>query len=925
MQSLLGKIEANAAARLALPPGRQPVQELARYKAFLKVETHRLKILHRAGAGGVEVCRARADILDVLLRYLWEAARRSLSEQAQKEFPAIALVAIGGYGRAELNPQSDIDFMFLHNRQIAAGIRPLPHLARILDGLLYPLWDIGLKIGHSVRSIDDCVRVAKSDMQSKTSLIESRKITGDEALLAKFQKTLVSKCVESYEEEYIGMRLQDQEARRAKFGNSACMQEPNIKNGCGGLRDLQNLLWMAFFKYRTRSLQDLKAHALIGDAERKQLEAAYDFLLRVRTEMHYHASRAVDVLSKNLQPAVAYNLGYHERSPSKRIEVFMRDVYTHSRNIFLLTRTLEQRLALLPAPKPRFSLRTFLPKGHSRTAEPFDGLKFMDGEIRAASNRAFRDQPRRLMRVFLYAQQRGLRLQADLAQLIRNQLSLIDRSFLSDEHVRETFLTILNQRGNVAPILRAMHEVDLLGKYVPEFGKLTCLVQHEFYHQYTADEHTLVCLEQLDRIWEAKKPPYEAYAPLFQGLDRPFVLYLALLLHDVGKYQGYGNHCEVSAGLALRVARRLGLDGAITHRLRVVIENHLLMASVSQRRDLDDPAVIRQFAKRVQDPETLALLTLHTFVDALATSDKLWNGFKDSLLWMLHHKAMHLMTGGAEFVRAEEKQRELLMQEVQRLMPEHLSEEELEAHFRTLPGRYFQLHSAPEVLDDLVLAHRFMRLQLLEEEKALAPVVNWHNEPDRGCNAVEICTWDRAGLFSKIAGSLSAAGLNILSAQIFTRSDGIVLDTFFVQDAKTGTLAGAEARDKFENVLLKALTGEEVDFQAQIAKQKITRPVYQAYAGERMPTRIHFDNEASETRTLLEIETEDRIGLLYAISQTLSELDLDISAARISTEKGAAIDTLYVRELDGSKVVAAERQHAIERRLRQAIQALDAG
>ena len=304
------------------------------------------------------------------------------------------------------------------------------------------------------------------------------------------------------------MRLEDQAARRAKFGNSACMQEPNIKNGCGGLRDFQNLLWMAFFKYRTRSLKDLQAHELISESERKQLEAAYDFLLRVRTEMHYHVNRAMDVLSKNLQPAVAHNLGYRDRSPSKRIEQFMRDVYTHSRNIFLITRTLEQRLALAAAAAAGGSrcrsLSGLLPGGASRVSEPVDGFKFIDGEIHAASNRVFRDQPRRLMRVFLYAQQRGLRLHPDLAQLIRNQLALVDRAFLADEHVRETFLTILNQRGNVAPILRAMHEVDLLGKYLPEFGKLTCLVQHEFYHQYTADEHTLVCLEQLDRIWEAK-------------------------------------------------------------------------------------------------------------------------------------------------------------------------------------------------------------------------------------------------------------------------------------------------------------------------------------------------------------------------------------------------------------------------------------
>jgi [protein-PII] uridylyltransferase len=681
---------------------------------------------------------------------------------------------------------------------------------------------------------------------------------------------------------------------------------------------------MAFFKYRTRSLAELQQQEFVTEAERKQLEAAYDFLLRVRTEMHYHTDRATDVLGKNLQPAVAHNLGYTDRSASKRIEKFMRDVYTHARNIFLITRTLEQRMALLPSEPGMLSLRTWLPGMRKRPVEPVDGFKFEDGEIHAASARVFRDQPRRLMRVFLYAQQRGLRLHPDLAQLIRNQLALVDRDFVSDEHVRETFLAILNQRGNVAPVLRAMHEVDFLGKYIPEFGKLTCLVQHEFYHQYAADEHTLVCVEQLDRVWEAKEKPYSNYAQLLQGLERPYVLYLALLLHDVGKANGHGRHSEVGADLALRAAKRLGLDGLATHTLRLVIENHLLMANTSQRRDLDDPAVVRNFAKRVQTPETLALLTLHTFVDAQATSDKLWNGFKDALLWELHLRTMPLLTGGSEFARAEEKQRELLMQEVHRLMPAPLSEEELHAHFATLPPRYFQIHTAKEILDDLLLAHRFMRLQIAEEETALAPVTNWHNEPDRGYNAVKVCTWDRAGLFSKIAGSLSAAGLNILSAQIFTRSDGIVLDTFFVADARSGSLAAREQRDQFEELLHKVLTGVDVNLHTLIARQKITRPPYQAYIGERMPTRIHFDNDASENRTLIEIETEDRLGLLYAMSEKLAELDMDISAAKISTEKGAAIDSFYVREVDGGKILSPERQRNIERRLRQAIHSLEA-
>jgi len=932
VQDLLKKIEAAAAARLSPPEGRKGVLDLARFRTFLKVETHRLKLAHRGGAGGLAICRGRAAILDHVIRQLWDAALEWLSAQARQEFPPIAVVALGGYGRGELNPHSDIDLMFLHEGQVVAHqTKALPFLQKVMDGVWLPLFDLGLKPGHSVRSIADCIAAAnnKSDprsMETKTAFLEARLLVGDEKLFARFQQTVLARCIAGQEDKYIAARLADQAARRAKFGNSACMQEPNVKNGCGGLRDFQNLLWMAFVKYRTQSLEELQRHDLAGASERKQLEAAYDFLLRVRNELHYHANRAVDVLSKNLQPAVAHNLGYTERSPSRRIERFMRALYTHSRNIHLITRTLEQRLALLPQPgrRPGLSLRAWLPGGRRAKPEPVDGFLFVDGEICAATQRIFRDQPRRLMRAFLLAQQRGLRLHPDLAQLIRNELSLVDRAFVTDEHVRETFLAMLNQRGNVAPILRAMHEVDLLGKYVPEFGRLTCLVQHEFFHQYTADEHTLVCLEQLDRIWEAKQSPHKNYAPMFQELERPALLYLALLLHDCGKSDGAREHALAGAALAGRVARRLGLDASASQTLRLVIEHHLLMAGISQRRDLDDPGVIRQFARQVQTPEMLALLTLHTFADAQATSDKLWNSFKDTLLWELHLRTMPLLTGGSEFVRAEEEHRERLRHEVRNLMSAPVAEDELQAHFATLPPRYFQIHTAKDIQGDLLLAHSFMRRQILEEDGALAPVVAWHNEPDRGYTAVRICTWDRAGLFSKIAGSFSACGLNILSAQIFTRSDGIVLDTFYVTDAPTGLPASREQHGQFERLLTGVLAGGGVNLPALIARQTTLRPVYQGYAGEPIPTHVRFDNDASETRTLIEIETEDRIGLLSAISQTLTDAHLDISTARICTEKGAAIDSFYVREMDGAKVVSPERQQFIERKLKLAMAALDA-
>ena len=922
MLSLAEKIEADAEARLVLPPDRQPNQELARYKAFLKLENQRLETLHREGGKGREVCQARARLFDVLLRHILEPVRRNLTATNVK-IPKFALVAIGGYGRGELNPHSDIDIMFLHGGDMVANGKAQPQLGALTDALLYTLWDIGLKVGHSVRSVEDAVKVANSDMQSKTSLIEARMVMGEDSLFERLQALVLAKCVRGYEEEYIHARILDQAARRSKFGNSPTMQEPNIKNGCGGLRDYQNLLWMAFFKYRLRSLPELETRDLITPVERGQLEEAYDFLLWVRNELHYTAKRAVDSLTKNFQAPVAYNLGYTDRSPSKRVENFMRDVYSHMRHIYLITRTLEERLALLPSNKRIPSLRELFRRGKRRaTQQIIDGFVVESGQI-SQTTRSFREQPRRLMRLFLHMQQRGLRLHPDLAQSIRNQIDLVDRLFITDEHTHHTFLEILNQRGDVARILRAMHEVGLLGAYIPEFGKLTCLVQHEFYHQYTADEHTLVCIEKLDRVWDATNPGTNHYTQILQQIERPFVLYLALLLHDAGKGLETSDHSREGGALALDVASRLGLDGATAHSLRLIVEHHLLMAQISQRRDLDDPQVIANFASTIQTRENLMMLTLHTYADSVGTSDQLWNSFKDSLLWTLFSRTMDYFTGAGELKRIEETQQELLKEQVAGMLPHTFSEEEIGAHFENLPRRYFQIHSARQIVADITLTHRFMHLQLAEEDKALEPVVTWHNEPDRGYTSVHICTWDRAGLFTKIAGSLTAAGLNILSAQIFTRTDGIILDTFFVTDAHGASLAKKEEKEQFERILNQALTSDEVDFPALISKQKVPRKLYQSVEGERIPTSIGFDNETSAASTILDLQTEDRVGLLYYVSHALAELGLDIVLAKILTEKGAAIDTFYLTTWDRQKITSPEHQKYVEQRLLEAIHALD--
>ena len=887
---------------MAIPNDSSLVKELPRLKRFLKTESARLQGWHRSGGGGREVCLGRSWMLDTLLRELFDWTLATFEQPGNARKLQVTLVAIGGYGRAELNPHSDVDIMLLHSGSMPSVNRIFSHplLEKLTGpgGLIYTLYDLGLKVGHSVRNIQDAVNVANDDMQTKTSLIESRLITGDAGLFGQFQQRLEARCVRNHVGNYLQMRIGNQDARRVKFGNSALLQEPNIKNGCGGLRDYQNLLWMTHFKYGAHTLEQLEAQGMVRPRNRRQLEVGYDFLLRTRNELHLHTKRLADDIPKALQPKIAWQLGYKDRSPARRLEAFMRDLYTHMRAIHLITRMVERRLALRPKPARRLpSLRSFF--GGGKKTETLDGFNIIDGELVPISPRIFKDQPRRLMRVFLHAQQRSLEFHPDLTQLLRDNVSLVDDDFVHDTENHETFLEILNQRGNVAPALRAMHEVDLLGRYIPEFGRMTCLVQHEFFHAYAADEHTLVCLEKLDQVWDAAQPPFAHYTHILQDIDLPYLLYLALFLHDAGKGMGSGDHVKDGTVVCQKVGERLGLTPRRLARLKFLVEHHLLMAEVSQRRDTDSPTVIRQFTETVQDEENLAMLTLLTFADSLGTSNNLWNDFKNTLLQTLYHHAGRRLASGKDYEQAEQQRLAKLMQEAREQLPLKISAEELEAHFEHLTPRYFRTHSLEHINIDLTQVNRFLkRVVNGSGSRVLEPVIAWHNQPARGHTSVKICTWDRPGLFTTISGALAAAGLNILSARVFSRGDGIILDTFLVVNARTGGLAKRPERDTFKKLITQALLPDESpEFQTQIdTLAKRGTP-----ADWEWPTRIRIDTHSAESRTIIEVESADRLGLLHRISKVLTRHGLSIHVARISTEKGAAIDTFYVRTALGKK------------------------
>ncbi|HTS18722.1 MAG TPA: [protein-PII] uridylyltransferase [Verrucomicrobiae bacterium] len=916
----LDKVLRHAEERLVLKAGARPAEILNVYKKFLKVEEHRLRMLHRAGAGGREIAQGRAHVMDVVLRHVFQAADENYRHTHSDGTVPVSLVAIGGYGRGELSPYSDIDIMFLHDSPARASSHH-PYLKEMVEQLLYMLWDVGLKVGHSTRSVSEAVSQANKDMQSKTSMIEARLLIGNEEIYKTFDRALIKGCVKGHEDEYIAARMEDQHDRHEKFGDTVYLQEPNVKAGCGGLRDFQNLIWMAFFKHGTRKLSELRQLGFVEPTEQRQLDAAYDFILRVRNSMHYMTNRSCDVIGLGLQPQIATEFGYRHHDLLRRTEAFMRDYYTHSRNIFLLTNSLADRMALNPTTPSRFSslLR------RARKAEEIDGFLLRDGLISASAPTIFKQDPQRLMRVFHYVQQRDVDLSPELRSQIRHNLKLVDRSFQYSETVRDVFFGILQHKGQVARILRQMHEVEFLGKYIPEFGRLTCLVQHEFFHRYTADEHTLQVIENLDRIIDATEPPHASYKKIFQQLERPHVLYLALLLHDVGKAANVDHHAEASLEMARKVAQRLRLGPDETALLQFLVRDHLKLSMLSQRRDLDDQATIDAAAHIVKDEVNLNALMLLTFADAAGTSIKTWTEWKEALLWELYRRTKQTLSGADRVRDILSRRIEQLYGEVSAALKDKLPLEEVYSHFELMPASYYINTGAAEITRHLMVIHRFLTRQLEVEEAAdaLVPVVDWQSFPAQGYSQVSICTWDRLGLFSKICGSFASAELNILRANIYTRSDHVVVDVFDVCDKNLDAVTDQRAIQTAEGMLERMLSDrEKIEFTDVLQRLRAIRGPAPKIREVRIPTVISFDNDISKGRTIIEIQTEDRLGLLYTITHTLSDLGLDISFAKISTEKGAAIDTFYVQDQLGNKVTDPTRLSGIRAKLDSAINLL---
>jgi [protein-PII] uridylyltransferase len=907
----LEQVLAHAASRLGATGARRPTEVLPLYKKFLKVEEYRLRLKHQAGGGGREICARRAELVDVLLQYVFGAAATSARGNGAAEVP-LALIALGGYGRGELNPFSDIDVMLLHHQE-KKGISP--HLEEMVQQVLYLLWDSGFKVGHSTRSIKEAVAQANQDMRTKTAMLESRFLAGDAELAREFRRQFRSKCVNGYEREYVELRMQDQVARHKKFGDSVYLQEPNLKSGCGGLRDYQNLLWMTYFKEGSLSTNQLVGKDWLSESDQRRIENAYDFLLRLRTALHYATGRATDILHISLQEQIAKRLDYSSGNGQLRSEALMRDYYEHTRNIFRVTeRITEQFVSGYVTSKTR-SLFSFLPLMRADKTPVGDFFFVRNKQLHPARRDLFRKDPEQMMRAFEIAQERGLDLSPELEDLLSRSLGEVTRTFQYARGPRAVFKAILSQKGRVGRILRMMHRVNFLGRYIPEFGQLTCLVQHEFLHRYTADEHTLVCIDKLDALAQTNDPKLIAYRKIFEQLEDPFVLYLALLLHDSGKAVGARPHSEASALFAQRVAARLQLSSEQRKSLILLVDHHLTLSMIAQQRNLDDPATVTDFAHIVKHQKNLNPLMLLTLADGQGTSAEGWSDWKESLVWALFHETSRCLADQKSYYEQTKVERESLQTSVTAKLPADFAGE-IEAHFEFMPDNYFRASDLPEIIEHLKLFRSF--LENVGGDFPLAPAIQWKAIPEQGHSVVIFCTWERERLLAKVAGSFSVVPLNILSADIFPRGDNVVLGVFRVCDTKARPVTHQRDFTLVEQTLRRALEDESFDFLPLIEKAK--HQSHRLTTGIEFPTRIAIDNKTHPVYALIEIQAPDRIGLLYDVLTCLDREDLLVPLSRINTQAGAAIDTLYVvdRSTRG-KITDPHRIGAIQQRLQNAI------
>jgi [protein-PII] uridylyltransferase len=847
------------------------------------------RLIEEPSAGHACV-NGHAFLIDQLIRVmhdhviadLYPAPNRSSGER-------LTLIAVGGYGRGEMAPHSDVDIAFITPAKSTAWCE------QVIEALLYYLWDLGLKVGHSSRSLDEMVRMSRQDLTIRTAILEGRYLWGDQALYDQTSRRFWGDVVKGSEAQFVAEKLTERNERHKRMGGSRYVVEPNVKDGKGGLRDLQTLYWIGKYIHRVRSAAELVDVGLLTSREYRTFRRAENFLLAVRCHLHMITRRAEDRLTFDLQREVATRMQFAERTGKSAVERFMQYYFLQARHVGHLTGVFLAHIdeEMAGKKKARGLLASFRPRARS-----LKGYKVFGGKIAAPSDDWFLNHPVRLIEVFQLAEENGYEVHPETMRMAARDVKAIDAEVREDPRANALFLQLLTGRNDPETVLRWMNEAGVFGRFVPDFGKVGAQMQFDMYHHYTVDEHTIRAIGLLAKIERGElREDHPLSSEIIPQLASRRVLYVATLLHDIAKGRG-GDHSVLGAEIALELCPRLGLSDEETQLVSWLVRYHLLMSATSFKRDLSDPKTIHDFVGEVQSLERLRQLLVLTVVDIRAVGPGIWNSWKRQLLSELYELAEeqlrlgHKRHGRAQRIAAKkERVAEVLGSDAGLI-------DELDDRF---DDAYWI--AEPEDIIALNLPH-YAEAKRVEDQLS----IHAHYYPARGATLVTVIGDDHPGLFYRIAGAIHLAGGNIIDARIHTTRVGKAVDNFLVQDPLGKPFSEESQLARLKTSIEDALAGK-IELVPQLAKRPLPRA--RADSFEVRP-RVQFDNKASGRFTVIEVGARDRPALLNRLARALFENQVMINSAHVTNYGERAVDTFYVTDLLGGKITSPDRLRRIE-------------
>ncbi|MBM3488687.1 MAG: [protein-PII] uridylyltransferase, partial [Alphaproteobacteria bacterium] len=791
----------------------------------------------------------------------------------------LAVAAVGGYGRAELAPFSDVDLLFL------LPYKETPRIEQVIEFTLYMLWDLGLKVGHATRSVDDCIRLSRAEVTIRTAVLEARWLWGERALFDELRRRFLDDIAAATGPEFVDAKLAERDQRHTRLGDSRYVVEPNIKDGKGGLRDLHTLFWIAKYLYQVDDVAELVERGVLTEREARRFAKAHRFLWGVRVHMHFLAGRAEERLTFDLQAEIGRRMGYADRRGARGVERFMKHYYLHAKEVGDLTGIFCAALEAQHKRRPRLTLQNLWP-----WQREVAGFRIEGGRLTVASGRVFRDDPVEIIRLFHAAQAHALEVHPSALQLVTRNLRLVS-TIREHPEANRLFLEMLTSKNDPETALRRLNEAGVFGRFVPDFGRVVAQMHHDMYHVYTVDEHTIFAIGILNAIEAGRlEDEMPVSSEVVHNIQSRRALYVALLLHDIAKGRG-GDHSILGAEVATRLGPRLGLSAEETETVAWLVRYHLVMSNTAFRRDLNDPKTITDFVEVVQSLERLRLLLVLTAADIRAVGPNVWNAWKAALLRDLYFAAEEVISGG-HAVEGRDRRVERAQGALgDALAPVGWSAAEIAEHLaRGYPSYWLSCDTD---------THVYHAGLVREAERRTAPLtIDTRIDRYRDATEITIYTSDHPGLFSRIAGAMALNGANIVDAKIFTLTNGMALDSFSVQEEGGGAFDKPNRLARLAAQIEQTLAGRLRPMH-ELAKR---RPAARRLRTLPIQPRVLVDNKASRTHTVIEVNGRDRPGLLYDVTRALTALGLQIASAHVTTYGERAVDTFYVKDVFGLQV-----------------------